>query len=40
MDFMNCRKCNKKLASDEEQTGYCFDCLYNTKDNQPEIYDF
>ncbi|GAG87245.1 unnamed protein product, partial [marine sediment metagenome] len=37
---MNCRKCNKKLSQDEEQNGYCFECLYDTKNNVPEVYDF
>jgi transcription initiation factor TFIIIB Brf1 subunit/transcription initiation factor TFIIB len=37
---MNCRKCNKKLSAEEEQNKYCFDCLYGTKDNVIDIYDF
>ena len=29
-----------KLSQDEEQNGYCFDCLYDTKNNVTEVYDF
>lgn len=36
---MNCRKCNKKLSQDEEQNRICFECLYDAKDNLPNIID-